>query len=189
MNQRILFTLLLLPWLAACSSSTVGQPAAGKAGVPAEMELSTPAFEPGAAIPQRYTCQGEDFSPALSWSAPPEDTQSLVLVMDDPDAPAGTWVHWVVYNLPPGTTGLEEGAAAAKGPSTLPPGALTGKNSWGREDYGGPCPPSGTHHYSFRLYAVDTILADAGMQKSTLIKAIDGHILAQGELVGTYAKE
>jgi Raf kinase inhibitor-like YbhB/YbcL family protein len=186
MIKRLLCFLLLL--LAACAPSEQ-QPGAAGTGAPAGMKFISPAFQPGGAIPKLYTCQGEDRSPALVWAAPPEGTKSLVLVMDDPDAPGKTWVHWLVYNLPPDSRGLDEGASAAKQPSTLPEGAQVGKNSWGREEYGGPCPPTGTHHYSFRLYAVDTILEDAALDKAALLKAIDGHVLAQGEHMGTYAKE
>ncbi len=108
--------------------------------------------------------------------------------MDDPDAPGTTWVHWVVYNLPPGIRALPEAAAGKDGSAGMPQGAITGTNSWRRSGYGGPCPPSGEHRYFFRLYALDITLDTPGMDKSALLKAIDGHILGQGELVGTYHK-
>lgn len=151
--------------------------------------LTSPNFAAGEAIPAQYTCTGEDVSPALEWSAPPAGTQSLALIMDDPDAPGGIWVQWVVYNLPPDVMNLTEGASEAHGTTfDLPAGALQGKTSFKRSDYGGPCPPSGTHHYSFRLYALDSSIDQPDLDKPGLIKAMEGHILAQTELIGTYTK-
>jgi Raf kinase inhibitor-like YbhB/YbcL family protein len=156
---------------------------------PTAFTLTSPVFAAGEAIPAQYTCTGKDISPALEWSAPPAGTQSLALIMDDPDAPGGTWVHWVVYNLPPDSTGLAEGASEANGTVfDLPAGALQGKTSFRRSDYGGPCPPSGTHHYNFRLYALDSSIDQPDLDKPGLIKAMEGHILAQTELIGTYTK-
>lgn len=150
--------------------------------------LQSPAFGNGAQIPPRYTCEGADISPPLQWSGAPSETRSLVLVVDDPDAPDPaapkmTWVHWVVYNLPPGSTGLAEAV------SDLPPGASTGINDWKRHGYGGPCPPIGRHRYFHKLYALDTVLDEpANPTKAEIEKAMQGHILAQAELVGTYEK-
>jgi len=187
------FYKIFLPVLAAALalSSCAGpgqeaQPALTAA--PAALPLSSPAFEPGQPIPSRYTCQGEDISPPLEWQAPPPGTQSFALIMDDPDAPGAVWVHWVVYNLPPGARGLPEAAAGSQTSTGLPEGAVTGTNSWRRAGYGGPCPPSGEHRYFFRLYALDTTLDQQPLDKQALLKAIDGHILGQGELVGTYRK-
>jgi hypothetical protein len=150
------------------------------------IELSSSAFADGAAIPQTYTCDGEDVSPPLAWTAPPAGTQSFVLICDDPDAPAGTWVHWIAYNLPADVLSLPEAVA---GDDDLPGDAVHGKNGWGRQDYGGPCPPSGTHHYSFRLYALDTELdLQPGARKAKVLRALEGHVLAQGELIGTYQR-
>ena len=125
---------------------------------PASLSLTSPAFSEGEAIPGKHTCDGEDLSPALAWSAPPEGTQSFALIMDDPDAPVGTWVHWVLYNLPANARSLAEGILPDE---TLPDGSLPGKNSWKIIGYGGPCPPSGTHRYFFKLYALDSKLDDA----------------------------
>jgi Raf kinase inhibitor-like YbhB/YbcL family protein len=176
-------------FLASCGSGGnpgTPAPAAGAAG---QIQVSSVAFNQGAAIPQKYTCQGEDSSPSIRWSAPPAGTKSLALIMDDPDAPGGTWVHWVVYNLPPLTTELVEGASRARAATfQLPEGARQGKTSFNRTDYGGPCPPSGTHHYYFHLYALDTLLDGDGLNKAAVLKAMDGHVLAQGELMGTYSK-
>ena len=149
-------------------------------------ELTSTAFAPAQQIPSKYTCNGENVSPPLRWSDPPPDTQSLALICDDPDAPAGTWVHWVLYNLPAKTRALLETVPAN---ADLPDGSRHGKNSGGRLGYSGPCPPSGTHRYFFKLYALDTVLGLAsGADKSQLLQAMQGHILAQTELMGTYKK-
>ncbi len=151
------------------------------------IQLTSPAFEHGEMIPDRYTCNGQDISPALNWAGVPEGAGSLALICDDPDAPMGIWVHWVIYNIPAKTKGLPEDVSASK--ATLKNGAIQGTNSWGRIGYGGPCPPSGTHRYFFRLYAVDTSLdLKPGATKAQLLKAMEGHILAECELMGRYAK-
>ena len=153
-------------------------------GVP--FELTSTAFGPGEPIPQKYTCDGEDISPPLQWSDPPQGTQSLALITDDPDAPIGTWVHWVLFNLPAEARGLPE---AVPSEAELPDGGRHGKNGWGRLDYGGPCPPSGTHRYFFQLYALDTMLdLDAGAGKKQVLQAMEGHILVQAELMGVYSR-
>lgn len=150
--------------------------------------LSSAAFAHQGAIPSKYSCEGADLSPPLSWSGLPPGTKSLALIVDDPDAPDPaapkmTWVHWVLYNLPPAATGLPEGASA------LPAGTLQGINDWQRTGYGGPCPPIGRHRYFHKLYALDTVLPDLGRpSKARLEQAIKGHILGQAELVGTYQK-
>ena len=146
------------------------------------MVLHSEAFAAGAEIPRLYTCDGSDSAPPLSWSGVPAGTKSLTLIVDDPDAPGGTWVHWIVYNVP---------AAGGKLPAggVLPKGALQGSNSWKKTAYGGPCPPSGRHRYSHRLYALDTVLPDLhGPGKATLEQAMQGHVLAQAELIGTYQR-
>jgi Raf kinase inhibitor-like YbhB/YbcL family protein len=156
----------------------------------AQLKLLSGAFEQGASIPKRYTCEGEDLSPPLAWSGVPAGTRSLALIVDDPDAPDPaapkmTWVHWVLYNLPPETTHLDPGIA----PSALPAGTLQGRNDWKRTGYGGPCPPIGRHRYFHKLYALDATLPDLKQPtKDQLLKAIEGRVLAQGELVGTYEK-
>ncbi len=156
------------------------------AGVTEEgiMELTSTAFGPGELIPSRYTCDGEGLSPTLAWSGLPDSARSLVLIVDDPDAPAGTWVHWVVYDLPPDGKGLPEGVTPGQLNSW---GASQGRNSWGRNDWGGPCPPSGTHRYYFKLYALDAELGlGPGATKQEVLEAANSHVLARGELLGRY---
>lgn len=154
------------------------------------LTLSSPAFPSGGQIPARYTCDGDDLSPPLSWSGAPEDTRSFALILDDPDAPdprapKTTWVHWVLFNLPPTVHELPEGAGSAG----LPEGARMGTNDWKRTGYGGPCPPIGRHRYVHKLYALDAMLTlgDAPT-KAELERAMEGHVLARGELVGTYQR-
>ena len=138
----------------------------------------------------KYTCEGRDFAPPLKWSGVPEGTRSLVLIMDDPDAPDPkaprmTYVHWVLYNLPPDSGGLPEGVTS----KTLPAGTLEGLNDWKRTGYGGPCPPIGRHRYFHKLYALDVVLKDLKQPtKAQLLKAMEGHVLARAEIVGTYKK-
>lgn len=145
-------------------------------------ELTSSAFAPGERIPTKYTCDDQDISPPLRWSDPPQGTQSFALIADDPDAPVGTWVHWVIFNLPAETRDLPEQAG-------LPGDSRDGKNSWGRTGYGGPCPPSGTHRYFFKLYALDAMLdLAAGADKEQLLQAMESHTLAQTELMGTYSR-
>jgi len=176
--------------LAALSVSTLAG-AIAKGALPMSLTLTSPAFAEGGEIPARYTCEGDDISPPLAWSEPPAGTRSLVLIVDDPDAPdpkapKTTWVHWVLYNLPPPAGPLPEGA----GRQALPAGTREGLNDWGRPGYGGPCPPVGRHRYFFKLYALDTVLLDLGRAtKARLEKAMREHVLAQGELVGTYEKK
>ncbi len=152
--------------------------------------LTSSAFSDGGSIPEEYTCEGEDLSPPLAWSGLPEDTRSLALIVDDPDAPDPaaprmTWVHWVLYNIPPTVTGLGRGADAG----SLPADARSGTNDWGRTGYGGPCPPVGRHRYFHKLYALDTVLSDLGNpSKADLLEAMEGHVLESAELVGTYQK-
>ena len=152
------------------------------------MDLSSTAFAQGGDIPRRYTCEGDDIAPALSWTDVPKRTASLVLIVDDPDAPdpaapARTWVHWVLVDIPPSATAIPEGGRS------LPVGCRDGLNDWRRTGYGGPCPPVGRHRYFFKLYALDTRLP--GLQRPTkadLESAMQGHVLAQAQLVGTYLK-
>mgnify|MGYP006385307781 FL=1 len=154
------------------------------------MKLTSTAFVHGGAIPGSYTCEGRDVSPHLAWSGIPPDAKSLVLIVDDPDAPDPaapkmTWVHWLLYNLPPQSVELREGIA----PGDLPPGTREGVNDWKRTGYGGPCPPIGRHRYFHKLYALDIVLADLGKPtKVELEKAMYGHVLGQTELLGTYQK-
>jgi Raf kinase inhibitor-like YbhB/YbcL family protein len=156
----------------------------------ATLHLSTPAFADRGAIPSRFTCEGQDVSPELRWSDVPEGTRSLALIVDDPDAPdphapKRTWVHWVLYNLPPEADHLPEGADRKH----LPRGAREGRNDWQNPGWGGPCPPIGRHRYVFKLYALDTELPDLHHPtKQALERAMDGHVLARTEMVGTYEK-
>ncbi len=148
--------------------------------------LVSAAFSSGGNIPVMYTCDGDDISPPLRWGEAPEGTVSYALICEDPDAPAGNWVHWVVYNIPSVTTSLPEDAGGGEPPAG---GILQGTNSWGRTGYGGPCPPSGTHRYFFRLYALDSMLElEAGADAAALREAMDGHVLAEAELMGRYPR-
>lgn len=150
--------------------------------------ISSSVFEHNAPIPRRYTCDGQDLSPPLVWSGTPEQTRSLVLIVDDPDAPDPaapklTWVHWLLYDLPADSHGLLE----AISPADLPIGTRQGHTNWDRTGYGGPCPPVGRHRYFFKLYALGTVLLDLGrVYKPALLKAMQGHVLASTELIGTY---
>lgn len=154
------------------------------------MNLTSSAFSPDAPIPTHYTCDAADISPPLSWSGLPAGTQSLALIVDDPDAPDPaapkmTWVHWVLYNLPPDTQGLAEAVPT----DSLPEGTREGLNDWKRTGYGGPCPPIGRHRYFFKLYALDSRLPDLNRpSKAELEQAIQGHVLEKSELVGSYQK-
>ena len=154
------------------------------------ISLTSPVFTHKGAIPRNYTCQGKDISPALKWSGLPNGTKSIALIVDDPDAPdpaapKRVWVHWVLYNIPPDATSLPEGVTA----TTLPAGAREGKNDWERTGYGGPCPPIGQHRYFHKLYALDAVLPELKQPtKAELLKAMEGHILEQAELIGTYQK-
>jgi Raf kinase inhibitor-like YbhB/YbcL family protein len=161
------------------------------ARIPMTISISSPAFEAGGTIPPRYTCEGPDVSPPLSWTGVPSTARSLALIVDDPDAPdpqapKTTWVHWVVCNLPAGCAGLAEDCRS----DHLPDGALQGANDWHRTGYGGPCPPVGRHRYFFKLYALDTGLSGLkNPTKADLERAMDGHVVAQGQLLGTYQKQ
>ena len=151
------------------------------------MKIESPAFAGGAAIPSRFTCDGPDLSPALSWSGAPAGTKSFALICDDPDAPVGNWVHWVLFDLPPSTAGLPEGVAKDR---ELKPGGLQGNNDFHRIGYGGPCPPPGRpHRYYFKLYALDRPLGlPAGASRQDVLKAAEGHILAEAQLMGKYGR-
>ena len=148
--------------------------------------IKATAFPNGGTISQKYTCDGPDLSPELSWAGAPPRTQSLALIADDPDAPVGTWTHWIIWNIPPGTT-LPEGVAKTE---TLQDGTRQGKNDFKRIGYGGPCPPPGKpHRYFFKLYALDTKLdVKAGANRNELESAMKGHVLSQAELMGRYGR-
>ena len=175
---------VLLLWLMGCGGAVAEEPITGGE----TMQISSPNFKNNGEIPQKFTCQGQDVSPEIKWSGVPDGAMSLVLIVDDPDAPDPrnpkmTWVHWVLYNIPPAAGGL---VAEVK---TLPPGTLEGKNDWRRTGYGGPCPPIGRHRYFHKLYALDVMLPDLGQpKKAALLEAMKGHVIATGELIGTYQK-
>jgi Raf kinase inhibitor-like YbhB/YbcL family protein len=151
-----------------------------------QLAITSSAFSEGGMIPRQYSCDGPDISPDLSWQGVPEGSRSLALICDDPDAPVGTWVHWVLFNIP----AAEKGLAAQIAPdATLSNGALHGTNDFRRLGYGGPCPPRGTHRYYFKLYALDAVLSlDAGATKAQVEAAMAGHILAQAHLMGKYKR-
>ena len=186
-----MWTLVPVFCLAAAGGPAAGHhraPASG--GAPATFALTSSSFSPGAEFPSRHTCDGEDVSPALAWSGAPKGTKSFALIVDDPDAPdprapQTVWVHWVIYNLPAGTTSLPPGLTA----KSLPQGAREGLNDWKQTGWRGPCPPIGRHRYFHKLYALDAVLPDLGRPtKARLEKAMEGHVLARAELVGTYQR-
>ena len=184
MKKLSLCSMVLVVILPVCGAYA---PASAKDAVPA-LELTSPAFENGGKIPAKYTCDGKDVSPPLKLGPAPAGTKSIALVMDDPDAPGRTWVHWVLLNLPPKTRELPEAMPKKK---TLENGAAHGTSSWGsrKQGYGGPCPPSGTHRYFFKVYALDKVIErNVRTTKVQLLKAMKDHILAQGELMGTYRR-
>jgi len=154
------------------------------------LKVTSSAFQQGGSIPSKYTCEGQDLSPPLAWSGAPSNAKSIAMIVDDPDAPdpakpQRVYVHWVVYNIPVGTTSLPENASKRG----MPKGAVQGKNDWGKPEYGGPCPPIGRHRYFFKLYALDTELAGlSAATKADLERAMKGHAVDSGELMGTYQK-
>ena len=150
------------------------------------MQITSTAFEPDGVIPPKYTCDGADVSPPLAWQGIPPGAKTIALICDDPDAPMGTWIHWVLWNLPAETTQLPEDLPPDE---VLPSGAKQGTTDFGRVGYGGPCPPGGTHRYFFKVYALDTALdLPAGASKDDLLDAMAGHILAEGQLMGNYRR-
>ncbi len=191
-----IFSAICILMLAAAPASAQDRPggtekwfdfAHHKGGPAMSLMLTTTAFQPGATIPKKFTCDGPDVSPALSWTDPPGGTQSFALIVDDPDAPMGTWVHWVLYDLPATTRELAEGVPRQE---ELPSGARQGRNDFRKIGYGGPCPPPGpAHRYFFKLYALDSKTnLKPGATKADLEMAMKGHILAQAELTGRYQR-
>lgn len=176
-----LITLLIGITVSACAKNVATPPPAVETPTPTTMILTSPAFINDGAIPAKYTCDGQDISPALTISNVPAGTQSLALIVDDPDA-SGGWLHWMMWNISPSTAEIAE--------NNVPAGAILGQNDFGRTAWGGPCPPSGVHHYQFKLYALDTKLnlkPDAG--KGDLEVEIEKHLIDEARLVGTYAKK
>lgn len=171
----------IMPWLLAGLLMTPLTAAGKEIHKMKELQISSPAFAAQGAIPPRFTCEGEDINPPLAIGAVPAGTKSLALIVDDPDAPVGTWVHWVMWNIPPETKEIKE--------NSIPAGAVQGLNDWKKNRYGGPCPPSGTHRYFFKFYALDiTLNLTPTTTKTALERAMQGHILARGELLGTYRR-
>jgi Raf kinase inhibitor-like YbhB/YbcL family protein len=153
--------------------------------------IESPAFTGGGTIPKLYTCDGKDVSPPLAWSGVPEAARSLALICEDPDAPRGTWTHWVIFDIPTSVKELGEGLPAQERVQVTPGGetALQGKNDFGKVGFGGPCPPGGTHRYYFRIYSLDTDLGlGPGTTRQDLLRSIKGHVLAEGELMGRYSR-
>jgi Raf kinase inhibitor-like YbhB/YbcL family protein len=175
--------LALVTLIAACARGSQ-PPAAGHA---ASIPLTSAAFSPGAPIPKKYTCDGANVSPPLQWARPPQGAKSLALICDDPGAPSGTFTHWVLYDLPPTATKLPEGIRAQ---GTAAGGARQGRNDFQKLGYGGPCPPRGSaHHYHFQLYALSAKVGlKAGATKAEVTRAMAGHILGEGRLIGTYQR-
>jgi Raf kinase inhibitor-like YbhB/YbcL family protein len=178
--MKIFAGIILLIAAAAWSQQPQG-------GSVMSFKLSTTAFQPGSDIPTKYTCSGADVSPALAWSDPPARTQSFALIADDPDAPVGTWVHWVAYDLPPNARGLPEGVPKT---DAISGGGVQGRNDFGKAGYGGPCPPPGKpHRYFFKLYALDSRLnLKPGATKKAVEQAMQGHILGQAEIMGRFQR-
>jgi len=174
---------LLAVLAAACGADNKNFP-----GVPMNIQIASAVFSDGQAIPAKYTADGLDISPPLAWTNAPAGAKSFALIADDPDAPAGTWVHWVIFNLPPAATELAENTSKL---AQLPDGAKQGLNSFKKTGYNGPAPPPGkAHRYFFKIYALDTALdLKPGATKTDLLKAMDGHVLAQGQLMGTYQRK
>jgi len=188
-SYRLMVVLVSLA-LIGCANRTqpATQPSSTNSAKPdkAEIKLTSAAFKEGEPIPRAYTCDGVNISPPLEWSGVPKTAKTIAIVCDDPDAPAGTWVHWVLYNLPADNIGLVENLPATE---TLKAGGFQGKNDFGKIGYGGPCPPSGTHRYFFKIYALDSELPlKAGATKAELMKTMEGHIVLQGQLMGTYRR-
>ena len=179
----IFATASLAGLLTACGADTSKFPVA-----PMNIRITSTAFADGQPIPAKYTCDGNDVSPPLQWTNTPANTKSFALIADDPDAPMGTWVHWVAYNLSPSMGALPEGVEKSQ---FITGNAMQGLNDFHRLGYGGPCPPSGKpHRYFFKIYALDTVLnLTPGLTKRELLQATNGHVLAEGQLMGTYQRK
>jgi len=180
-------SLFLLSCRSETPSSNNVQPSnQAVGGKKMEMKVTSKAFQDGGMIPPQYTCTGANISPPLAWNSVPEKTKSLALIADDPDAPGKTWVHWIAFNLPASARELPENVPAQENIN----GGKQGTNDFKKVGYGGPCPPSGTHRYYFKLYALDTDLTlDSSATKDQLLKAMEGHVLGEGQLMGKYQKQ
>jgi Raf kinase inhibitor-like YbhB/YbcL family protein len=187
MRYVVIVILLVGGVVMSCRSASKSGSVPEKGARGMALTISSTAFLDGAAIPRKFTCDGQDLSPPLAWSDVPAGAQSLALICNDPDAPMGTWTHWVLWNIPPGATSLPEGLPKD---ASLPSGMKQGLNSWPRVGYNGPCPPPGKpHHYVFTLYALDNELdLPAQAHENALENALKGHVLAQAQLVGMYGR-
>jgi len=183
MNKKCYILFVLLVLLCGVSQNSVAQKGDEKMAI----IVTSSAFKEAGMIPPKYTCDGQNISPPLKWEQTPQGVKSFALISDDPDAPMGTWVHWVIWNIPAQLNGLSENILPAK---DLPDGSKQGVNSSNRQGYTGPCPPSGTHRYYFKIYALDTMLnLPADSAKQDLLDAMKGHILAEGQLMGKYHRQ
>jgi Raf kinase inhibitor-like YbhB/YbcL family protein len=184
----ILGLIFLTMFFAGCKGTKAPDQTRGKGAESMGITITSAVFNEGGPIPKKYTCDGDDVSPPLTWNGAPQGTKSLALICDDPDAPMGTWVHWVMWGLPAGTASLPEGVEKA---ATAAVGAKQGMNSWPKVGFNGPCPPPGKpHRYYFKLYALDTDLdLPANANKAALERAMKDHVLAQGQTMGTYGRQ
>jgi Raf kinase inhibitor-like YbhB/YbcL family protein len=185
-KRGIFYLLVSLVCLGLLQDTIGGVYAKTRGGANMAITITSTAFTEGGMIPRDYTCDGRDISPPLAWTGAPEGTKSLAIICDDPDAPVGTWVHWVLFNIP---------ATANELPQSIPPdklledGSRHGINDFRKFGYGGPCPPGGTHRYYFKIYALDTeFTQEPGLTKAELLKAMEGHVLAEGQLMGRYKR-
>lgn len=186
MNKWMMLIMALLLLFPACKPKNE-EPIPQKGSSTMTLKVTSTEFEDGGMIPPKYTADGQDISPPIAWDGLPKGTKSIALINDDPDAPMGTWVHWLIWNIPPEVTSLEEEIPAVR---EMADGTRQGKTDFGSIGYGGPAPPSGVHRYFFKVHALDTLLdLPAGATKSELEKAINGHILAQGQLIGKYTRQ
>lgn len=184
--RKLWFIPILMLLLCSCSGRDGLTASKGRLSK-MSIEVTSPAFRDGGSIPSKYTCDGQDISPPLKWNTIPDGTKSIALIVDDPDAPRGDWVHWVVYDLPPSLRELPERVPAQE--KILGNGGRQGTNDYGKIGYGGPCPPSGVHRYFFKVYALDQELKPGpGATKAELLAAMDTHILAEGQLMGKYSR-
>lgn len=190
MRDRMIISWLFVFMVAGCqpsSQETAGESNTVTMEAESKMKITSTAFEAGANIPKEYTCDGADISPPLEIEQVPDGCESLVLITDDPDAPMGTWVHWVLFNLPANTRALDKNIPPEE---SLPDGSRQGKNDFGRIGYGGPCPPAGKpHRYYFKVYALNTTLdLEAGATKTQVLRTMEGHVLAEGQLMSRYGR-
>ena len=187
MMYRLIGSLAVVLFLLCSCRSADRNESETKGGEKMEIRVTSSAFAEGELIPSKYTCDGANVSPPILWQGVPAEARTIALISDDPDAPVGTWVHWVLYDLPTNVTQLPENVPPDE---KLPNGAVQGESDFGKIGYGGPCPPSGTHRYYFKIYALDTSLGlEPGATKGQLVNAMKEHIVAEGQLMGNYARK